>query len=76
MLIDKIREIICDLVDIEPEEITPDSRLLSDIGLSSLDVVMLSSEIEREFGVTITPRTFAMVKTVGGVIEHIEKEMK
>jgi len=75
-MIDKIREIICDLVDIEPEEITLDSKLLIDIGLTSLDIVMLSSEIENEFGVSVSPKMFASAKTVGRVIEYIEKTQK
>ncbi len=76
MMFEKLKEMICDLVEIEPDEITPDSRLLSDIGLSSLDIVMLSSEIENEFGVTMTPKSFASAKTVGGVVEFIENEKK
>lgn len=73
-MLNKIKDIICDLVDIEPEEITAESKLISDLGLCSFDLAMLSSDIENEFGVSISAKTFATVKTVGGVIEYIEKE--
>lgn len=75
-MLDKIKDIICNYIAVEPEEITQDSKFLSDLGLSSLDLAMLSVEIEKEFGVTIAPKTFAAVKTVGGIVEYIEKEQK
>lgn len=71
-MIEKIKDIICNIVDVEPEEITEDSKLLSDLSFSSFDLVMLSTEIENEFGVTLSAKNFASVKTVGGIIELIE----
>ena len=75
-MFDKIKDIICGFVDVDPEEITAESKLTADLGLCSLDLAMLSSEIEKEFGVSINAKTFATVKTVGGVVECIEKEQK
>lgn len=71
-MLDKIREIICGFVDVEPEDITENSRLTTDLGLCSLDLAMLSTELESEFGVSITAKTFATVKTVGGLMDHIK----
>ena len=71
-MLEKIKDIICNIVDVEPEEITEESKLLSDLSFSSFDLVMLSSEIENEFGVTLSAKNFASVKTVGGIIEFIE----
>ena len=70
-MIDKVKEIICGFVDVEPEEITADSKLSADLGLCSLDLAMLSTEIENEFGVEITAKTFATVKTVGNLMDYI-----
>ena len=71
-MLDKIRDIICGFVDVEPEEITEDSKLTTDLGLCSLDLAMLSAEIESEFGVSITAKTFATAKTVGGLMDYIK----
>lgn len=71
-MLDKIKEIICGFVDVEPEDITEDSRLTTDLGLCSLDLAMLSTEIEREFDVSVTAKTFATVKTVGGLVDYIK----
>ena len=75
MMFDKIKDIICSFVDLESEEITAESKLSVDLGLCSMDLAMLSSEIENEFGVSISAKTFATVKTVGGIVEYIENEL-
>ena len=72
----RIKDIICDFVAVEPEEITPESKLLSDLGLSSLDLTMLSVEIEKEFGVTIPDDEAEKISTVGDAIAHIESLAK
>lgn len=75
-MLDTIREIICNFVPVEPEEIQPESKLLGDLGLSSLDLVMISVEIEKEFNIKIPDRLYTTVKTIGGLMEYIENETK
>ncbi len=75
-MLDKIKNIICNFVDITPEEITEESKLLSDIGMCSFDLAMLSVEIENEFGVSVSAKDFASVKTVGGLTEFISAQQK
>ena len=73
-MIDTIKELICNFVEIDADEITPESKLISDIGLCSLDLAMLSSELEDEFGVSIPAKAFANAKTVEGLVEYIKSE--
>ena len=71
-MLEKMKEIICNCVAVDPDEITPESKLLGDLGLSSLDLVMVSVELEKEFGVEIPDKIYTSVKTVGGLMEYIE----
>ncbi|HPZ00635.1 MAG TPA: phosphopantetheine-binding protein, partial [Clostridiales bacterium] len=41
MVFEKVRAILADQLDIDPEKIQMDSRLLDDLGADSLDVVDL-----------------------------------
>ena len=75
-MIEKIKKIICDCVAVEPEEITLESKFTSDLGMSSLDLAMLSVEIEKEFGVTLSPKVYTAAKTVGGIMDYIQNEQK
>ncbi|MBQ2965226.1 MAG: acyl carrier protein [Clostridia bacterium] len=73
-MLENIKDIICSFVDVEHDSITADSKLTADLGLCSMDLAMLSSEIENEFGVVLSPKVFATVKTVGAIAEYIEQQ--
>lgn len=71
-MLEQIKEVICGYVDVEPEDITENSRLISDLKLSSLDIVMIFVELEKLFDVKIPEKLYQKVKTVGGLKEYIE----
>ena len=75
-MLDNLRELICNFADVNPDEITPKSKLLGDLGLSSLDLVMIATELEKEYGIEIPDREYSSMKTVGDVINFIEKNTK
>ena len=45
-MLEKIREIICEFVDMDPAEITLETNIRKDLGLNSLELVNLAVEIE------------------------------
>ena len=75
-MLDKIRDIICDFVEIDPEDITPQSNLRNDIGLNSLDCVSLAQELESEYNITIPNQDLAKFKTVADIISFLEEKNK
>ena len=52
-MIEKMREIICNYVEVSPEQITEDSNLVDDLGLSSYDFICVLGDLENELGVTV-----------------------
>ena len=73
-MLEKLVLIIKDKTSIEPSTITKESVLLSDLGMNSLDLVNLVCEVEDEFDIEIPDREIRKFKTVGDVIEYIEKQ--
>lgn len=49
----KVKEIIADVLVIDEEEITPQSRLIADLGAESIDFLDLVFQLEKEFGIKI-----------------------
>ena len=49
----KVREIIADVLVIDEDEITLNSRLISDLGAESIDFLDLVFQIEKEFSIKI-----------------------
>lgn len=56
----------------EKGDITMDSDLYADLGMSELDIQLLVSAIEDEFDVNILETEFTKWKTVGDVVYWIE----
>ena len=75
-MLDRIREIICEFVDIDPQSITLDTNIRTDLGLNSLELVNLAVEIEEEFDVEIPDREATGLETVADAIRIIEEYMQ
>ncbi len=71
----KMREIICEFVDMDPEAITLETNIRTDLGLNSLELVNLAVEIEEEFDVEIPDREAMGLETVADAIRIIEEYM-
>ena len=67
-MLEKIAEIICEYVYIDPAEITEQANLRTDIGLSSLDLMSVASDMENTFGVKLSERAILAAKTVRDLI--------
>ena len=72
-MLEKIREIICEFVDLSPEEITLETNIRTDLGLNSLELINLAVEIEEEFDVEIPDREAMGLETVADAIRIIEE---
>ena len=60
----------------EAEEITPDSELIDDLGISSMDVLFLISSMEEEFKIKVPESAIRKMVTVEDVAEVIASLMK
>lgn len=74
-MLERIRNIICEFVDIDPESITLETNIRTDLGLNSLELVNLAVEIEEEFDVEIPDREAMGLETVADAIRIIEEYM-
>ena len=70
---DKVKEIISKQLNKSIEELTDDKEIVKDLGADSLDVVEMVMNIEEECGVSIPDDVLANIKTVGDIINLIQK---
>ena len=75
-MIDKMRELITNYVDVSPAEISEDSKFIDDLGFNSYDFMSFLGEIEDEFDIEVDEREVLKIHTVGEVIKYIESEVK
>ena len=71
----KIKEIIAELLDVEDEKITLDSRFREDLEADSLDLVELIMEFEERFGGEISDEDAQKITTVGEAVNYVKTKM-
>lgn len=73
MEFERLASAIADVLDIEQDTITPDSKFVEDLGADSLDILEIIMGIEEEFGIKIPTESTENVVTVGDAFEAIKK---
>lgn len=73
MEFEKLRKIIADILNYKPEEITPETRFVEDLGADSLDLFQVVLEIEQTFEIHIEDSQIESIVTVGDAAEAIKK---
>lgn len=72
-MLEKIKELICNYVDMNPEDIKGDSRFIEDLGFNSYDFMSMLGDIEGEFGITVDENDILNVHTVDEAVEYFNK---
>lgn len=73
MVFEKIRDIICDQLELEEEDVTMDSVLLEDLGADSIDLADLVMTFEDEFDMEFSDEDLENIKTVADIVKFIEE---
>ncbi len=72
-MLEQLKEIICQYVDVDPEAITEDARFVEDLGFNSYDFMSMVGELEEIYDIEVEEREVVGIRTVGEAIEYIEK---
>ncbi|MBQ2815679.1 MAG: acyl carrier protein [Clostridia bacterium] len=73
MVFEKVRDILCDQLDLEQDEVTMTSNIVENLGADSLDMVDLVMSIEDEFELEVADEDIEGIKTVGDIVRYIEE---
>ena len=71
-MLEKFAEIICNYVEVEVEDVKPESRFMEDLGFTSFDFMTMLGELEDEFDIEIDQQEVAKIYTVGEAIEYMK----
>ena len=72
MEFEKLQEIIAEVLNVDPAEITMDTTFVDDLGADSLDVFQIIMGIEEEFDIEISNEDAEKIVTVGDAVEQIK----
>ena len=71
---EKVKDIIVEQLGVNPEQVTESASFIEDLGADSLDTVELVMAFEEEFSVEVPDEVAETLKTVGNVVDYIEKK--
>ncbi len=70
---ERVKEIICEQLGVEEDEVTPNAKFIEDLGADSLDTVELVMAFEEEFDLEIPDEDAEKIATVGDAISYIKE---
>ncbi len=68
----RVKRVILDQLDVEAENVKPESVLIDDLYCDSLDIVELVIDLEDEFDFNIPDEDIDNFKTVKDVMDYVE----
>lgn len=72
MEFEKLKQVIAEVLNVDPEEITMSSTFMDDLGADSLDVFQIIMGIEEEFDIEIPAEKAEEISTVEQAVEMIK----
>lgn len=71
-MLEKLKEMICEYVEVDKNTVTENSRFVEDLGFTSYDFMSMVGELEDEFVIEVEERQVAEIRTVGEAVHYIE----
>ena len=75
MEFEKLKNVIVEVLSVDPDEITLETTFTDDLGADSLDLFQIIMGLEKEFDVEIAPEKAESIKTVEEALEMIKNEL-
>ena len=72
MEFEKLKKIIADVLNLDEDEITMDSKFEDDLGADSLDIFQIIMGVEEEFDIEIQNEEAEKIVSVSDAVEQIK----
>ena len=69
-----IRELVAEILEIEPQEVTSDAHFVKDLGMDSMMALEILASVEKKYRITIPEEAlpkFTNLKATVGIVEAI-----
>ena len=73
MEFEKLQNIIADVLNVDKQEITMETRFVDDLQADSLDIFQIMMGIEEEFDIEIPTEDVEQIVSVGDAVEQIKR---
>ncbi len=75
MVLDKLKTILAEQLDVDESIITADSMLVEDLGADSLDAIDIVMSVEDEFKIEVPDEIIEKMESVNDILTYIENNI-
>jgi len=72
-ILGRVSEVVSEVLGVNVEDVTPDSRFVQDLGAESIQSVELVAAFEEEFEIEMDEETALQVQTVSMAVDFISR---
>ncbi len=72
----EVRKLIADIIEMEPDQVSPDANLVEDLGMDSMMALEILASIEKKFRIKIPEEDLPKITTLNNAIELAKKYVK
>ena len=73
-IFDKVKEYILMQLPVDGSKVVDSARMVEDLGADSANLMMLIMDLETEFNLTVEDEALGTIKTVGDIVDYIQKK--
>ena len=73
-IFDKVKEYILMQLPVDDSKVTEDANMVEDLGADSANLMMLIMDLETEFNMTVEDDALGTIRTVGDIVDYIQKK--
>ena len=73
-IFNKVKEYILMQLPVDGGKVTDSARMVEDLGADSANLMMLIMDLETEFNLTVEDEALGHIKTVGDIVDYIQKK--
>lgn len=73
---ERVKKIVVDQLDVNPDEVTPEAAFIEDLGADSLDMVELVMAFEEAFDIEIPDEEAEKITNVQMAVDYLESKTK
>jgi len=75
-IFDRVKKIVVEQLEVEPEAVKPESNFANDLNADSLDTVELVMALEEEFDIEIPDEAAEQIATVQAAVDYISNKVE
>jgi len=69
-----VKNLLVENMQVDEAKISREANIIEDLGADSLDIMDIVNDIEKEYDITIPQEEYENLRTVGDVIDFVEKQ--